>query len=118
MIARLLSSFLIVLVLSSCATTPRAALSSGPPRAIELQAERTVSTMHFPAGIYSLDSADATGWFYRAPRGVMQHGFGGFYQHEGGIFLARADGSIRAYVIWAGGRTKLGNLAGAPLRFR
>ena len=74
--------------------------------------------MHFPAGVYSLDSADATGWFYRAPRGVMQHGFGGSYQHEGGIFLARSDGSIRGYVIWAGGRTKLGNLSGAPLQFR
>ncbi|MDQ6622480.1 MAG: hypothetical protein M3Y86_03220 [Verrucomicrobiota bacterium] len=111
--------FLFCLALASCSTTQRASFANEqPPRAVELAEERSVATMHFAPGIYLLDAADRTGWFYRAPEGVIEHGFGAFARHEGGIFLARAGGGVRGYVVWAGGRTKLGNLAGARLQFR
>ncbi|MFL6569425.1 MAG: hypothetical protein ACJ8LI_09670 [Chthoniobacterales bacterium] len=73
--------------------------------------------MHFVPGLYSLEATDNTGWFYRAPKGVIEHSFSGSSKHEGGIFLARDTGSMRGYVVWAGGRSKIGNLSSATVRF-
>jgi hypothetical protein len=102
---------LIALLLSSCAA-PRKAIApdAPPPRGIELQAERRIATMHFRPGLYLLDSSDRTGYYYRAPEGVFEHGFAGAMRREGGIFLARRSGKMRGYVVWAGERRKIGNV--------
>ncbi len=100
-------------LLNSCAShsAPPAELRP-PPRFVELQAEPSIATFHFPRGFYSLDSEDRAGYYYRAPRAVMKHSFAGFAKYEGGIFLPRVDRTrLRGYVVWAGGVTKIGNLA-------
>ncbi|HEY0369649.1 MAG TPA: hypothetical protein VGC85_08645 [Chthoniobacterales bacterium] len=91
---------------------------SRPPGAIELRAERRIATVHFPPGLYSLDQSDRTGWFYHSPTGVIERVFGGSIRHDGGIFLSREGGNARGYMIWAGGRTKLGSISRAELEFR
>jgi len=117
MIARALIFAFALLALVGCASTPRATLSSAP-HAIDLQTEQRIATMHFRPGVYFLDGADSTGWFYRAPDRVLEHSFGGYWiKHEGGIFLARSDGRLRGYVDWAGGRTKIGNISSIAVRF-
>ena len=105
------------LLLTSCASTPPD--RGQVPRAIELRDEPQISTFHFPPGIYSLADSDQSGFYYRAPRQVIKHGFPGSIPYEGGIFMSRQDHRrLRAYVIWAGGRTKIGNLSGANYAFR
>ncbi len=103
--------------LTSCASRPvdpRAA-----PAAIELREEPQISTFHFPRGIYSLADQDESGFYYRAPRSVIKHGFPGSIPYHGGIFMPKTDHSrLRAYVIWAGGRTKIGNLSRADYELR
>ena len=73
--------------------------------------------MHFLPGVYSLEAGDNSGWFYRAPTSVIEHSFSGSYKHEGGIFLARDTGSVRGFVVWLGGRSKIGNLPSRAIRF-
>jgi len=100
------------LLLSSCAA-PRKAMApdAPPPRAIALEEERKIATMHFRPGVYSLDSSDRSGYYYRAPEGVIEHGFAGSLRREGGIFLARSTGKMRGYVAWAGERRKIGSVS-------
>lgn len=104
--------FCVALLLSSCASAPPV---RGPaPRALELREERQISTFHFPPGVYSYADSDETGFYYAAPRHVIKHGFPGSIPYDGGLFVARNDhAKVRAYVIWAGGRTKIGNLSRA-----
>ncbi|MDQ6859671.1 MAG: hypothetical protein M3032_00735 [Verrucomicrobiota bacterium] len=111
--ARSLACLVVAFALASCAAPQPFAPESPPPHAIELQEERAISTMHFRPGLYSLDASDHTGYYYRAREGVMQHTSAGFVRHEGGIFRARSTGRLRGYVIWAGGRTKIGDLSNA-----
>ncbi len=114
----LLFSSLAALLLTSCASS-RPPDRSPPPAAIELRDEPQISTFHFPRGIYSLGDTDDTGYYYRAPRPVIKHAFPGSIAYKGGIFLDRKDHTrLRAYVIWAGGRTKIGNLSRADYEFR
>ncbi|MGI9088705.1 MAG: hypothetical protein ACR2HH_13355 [Chthoniobacterales bacterium] len=103
------------LLLNSCASnsSPRAEIAP-PPRYLELQDEPAISTFHFPRGLYSLDSEDRAGYYYRSPRGLMKHSFAGFAKYDGGVFLPRVDRArLRGYVVWAGGVTKIGNLSRA-----
>lgn len=116
MIARALVLIVALLLFAGCASAPRAALRE-PPHAVELEMECRIATMHFRAGVYVLQAADNSGWFYRAPERVLEHSFGGSYKHEGGIFLARDSGSIRGYVVWAGGRSTIGSISSATVRF-
>lgn len=89
------------------------------PQFVELQEERSISTFHFPRGVYSLDSEDARGYYYRAPRRLIKHSFAGFDSYDGGIFVRKGNRtSLRGYVIWAGGRTQIGNLSQARFVFR
>jgi len=105
--------------MSSCAAPQTAMLPEAPrPQSVDLQEERSVATMHFRPGLYSLDAADRTGWYYRAPEGVIEHSFGTFQKHEGGIFLARNGSQMRGYIVWAGGRTKIGDFSHAYHVFR
>lgn len=101
------------LLLTSCASPPPVDRRAAP-QAIELNAERQISTYHFPRGVYSLADTDATGYYYSAPTHVMKHGFPGSLPYNGGIFMEKNDHArLRGYVIWAGGRTKIGNLSRA-----
>ncbi len=57
---------------------------------------------------------DREGYYYRAPRPLMQHSFAGFTPCDGGIFLGKGDRTkVRGYIVRAGERTKFGNLARA-----
>ncbi len=107
------------LLFNSCASSnPRAQPLTVPPF-VELQEERSISTFHFPRGLYSLDSEDARGYYYRAPRRLMKHSFAGFASYDGGIFVRKGNRTVlRGYVIWAGGRTQIGNLSRARFVFR
>ncbi len=121
LLLRYATVFVVAFALGACASPPPpAALTEPVPRSFELQQDCAVATMHFPAGDYSLDSSDRSGFYYRAPQGIREHTFGGgFIRHEGGIFVAAADRArIRGYVIWAGGMTKLGDLSRAYYVFR
>lgn len=93
----------------------------GPPlpRVIVLHDEPSISTMHFPRGIYRLEAEDNRGYYYRAPRPLTKHAFAGLQPYQGGIYVRKsAPDKLRGYVVWAGGRTKIGNLSGANLEFR
>jgi hypothetical protein len=112
------------LLLTGCGGTDRrhsvdpAATTSAPP-AIELRSKTSAGTLHFPAGLYTLDSEDAKGYYYRAPRKVYQRSFSGRLPHDGGIFVSkRNQRKLRGYVIMPSGLTHVGNLSGANYEFR
>lgn len=49
----------------------------------------------------------------------MKQSFGGAYPHQGGPFLRRGKRQqLRGFVVWAAGRTKIGNLTRARYQFR
>lgn len=104
-------------LLTSCAATPPD--RGRVPQTIELRDEPQISTFHFPRGVYSLADSDESGFYYRAPRSVVKHAFPGSIPYDGGIFMSKEDHRrLRGYVIWAGGRTKIGDLSGAKYEFR
>jgi hypothetical protein len=118
------TGLLVVLLLSSCGgnqhfrATNSAETSSTPPY-LELRSERSVGTLHFPRGVYVLDAVDDKGYYYRAPRKIIQHSFSGGLQHDGGIFVSKQDqGRLRGYVILPSGLTHVGNLSRADHEFR
>lgn len=75
--------------------------------------------MHFPRGVYRLEAEDNAGYYYRAPRRLTKHAFAGFQSYDGGIYRRKSHPEkLRGYVVWAGGRTKIGNLSHADLEFR
>jgi hypothetical protein len=111
-------------LLTGCGGTDRrqsvdsAATTSTPP-AIELRSKISTGTLHFPTGLYRLDSEDAKGYYYQAPRKVYQRSFSGRLPYEGGIFVSkRNQRKLRGYVIMPGGLTHVGNLSGADYEFR
>jgi len=90
--------------------------SEGPPtrRYLRLEAEKQIATLHFPAGIYTLDAADKIGYYYRAPRKIRE----GYAWHDGGIFVSKRDPQkLRGYVFRAGTVTHVGNFSRVPHRF-
>lgn len=114
-------SLALALLLTSCASsgTPQAAGAVSALQSVELHEEQSIATFHFPRGLYSLDSEDSTGYYYRATHQIMKHSFAGFAQYEGGIFVAKGTRTkVCGYIIWAGGRTKIGDLTRAHYTFR
>ena len=90
-----------------------------PAPFIELLADTSAGTIHFLRGLYSLDSEDSHGYYYRAPGKVYQRAFSGRFPHDGGIFVSkRNQRKLRGYVIMPGGLTHVGNLSGANYQFR
>ena len=88
-------------------------------RFLELRTATSAGTIHFPRGLYSLDTEDRNGYYYRAPVKVTQHSFGGSYPHDGGIFVSkRNQRKLRGYVMMPGGITHVGNLSRADYQFR
>lgn len=120
---RALSTVLIALLFAGCGGTDRrrpvtSSATTAPPF-IELRSNVSAGTIHFPRGLYSLETEDQNGFYYRAPGKVSQHAFGGGYGHEGGIFVSKRDRRrLRGYVIMAGGLTHVGNLSHADYEFR
>ena len=89
------------------------------PRVIELRREVSAGTIHFPPGLYSLDTEDGKGYYYRAPVKVYQRSFSGRLPHDGGIFVSkRNQRKLRGYVVMPSGITHVGNLSGADYEFR
>ena len=115
---RLLIALSAALLLNGCASRPAQQFSS-PPQTLVLQESTSRGTIHFPEGTYVFESEDSTGYYYRAPRSVRQHSFGGSYPHEGGIFVLKRDPQrIRGYIVLGNERRKLGNLSDAPHEFQ
>lgn len=120
----LFAGLIAALLLTGCGGTDRrhsvdpAGTTSVPPY-LELRSEISAGTLHFPRGVYALDSEDTNGYYYRAPRKIYQRSFSGGLPHAGGIFVSkRNQRKLRGYVIMPGGLTHVGNLSGANYEFR
>ena len=93
--------------------------TNAAPPYIELYSEPSAGTLHFPRGLYSLDAVDDKGYYYRAPRKIVQHSWSGGLPHDGGLFIAKRDRrKMRGYVILPGGLTHVGNFSSAHYEFR
>ena len=121
---RAFTGLAIMLLLTSCGgghhfrTTNAADTTSAPPY-LELRSKPSAATLHFPRGTYVLDAVDDKGYYYRAPRKIVQHSFSGSLQRDGGIFVAKRDqGKLRGYVILPNGLTHVGNLSRTDHEFR
>lgn len=121
---RALTGLVVALLLASCGgnqhfrKTNTAETTSTAPY-LELHRSRSVGTLHFPGGIYVLDASDDKGYYYRAPRKIVQHSFSGTLLRRGGIFVAKRDRTqLRGYVILPSGVTHVGNLSRADYEFR
>ncbi len=93
----------------------------GPPvpHYVDLRKPLSIATVHFPVGTYTLIAQDNGGYYYSAPRHLTKHAFAGLQQYDGGIYLRKGTRSkARGYLLWGGGRTKIGNLAPADYSFR
>ena len=107
------------LLLGGCSSGKQVRQFDSPPQTLELQETPSRGTLHFPQGTYVYDSEDDTGYYYRAPRSVRQHSFGGSYPHEGGIFVLKRDPQrIRGYIVLGNERRKVGNLSDTRHEFR
>ena len=119
---RALSTVLITLLLAGCGGTDRrqpVTSSTTAPPFLELRSNISAGTLHFPRGLYTLETQDQNGYYYRAPGKIYQHSFGGGYGHDGGIFVSRRDQrKLRGYVIMGGGLTHVGNLSRADYQYR
>ena len=118
----LLSSFALLLC-SGCANHHFQAVAEGPPanaaHYLELGRDVQVATLHFPAGAYSFYALDNAGYYYRAPRKLLEHTSGGFVPRDGGIYVTKKSPQrLRGYVYMAGGLTHVGNLTHSPHNFR
>jgi hypothetical protein len=106
-------------LLSSCAGSSHPQVispSEGPPSRhyLELSREKQIATLHFPAGVYTLDAVDKIGYYYRAPRKIRE----GYAMRDGGIFISKRDpNKLRGYLWRAGAITHVGNLSGVKHRF-
>jgi hypothetical protein len=114
---------LALLLLSSCANHHFQVVAEGPPanaaHFLDLSKEVQVATVHFPAGAYSFYALDDVGYYYRAPRKVLEHTSGRFVSRDGGIYVTRSSPHrLRGYIYMAGGLTQVGNLTHAPHDFR
>jgi hypothetical protein len=114
-----LLNVLLAFLLSACAGSSHPRLispSEGPPsrRYLELAREKQIATLHFPAGVYTLDAVDKIGYYYRAPRKIRE----GYAMRDGGIFVSKRNpNKLRGYVFRAGAITHVGNLSGVKHRF-
>ncbi len=119
-----LLNILLGFLLSSCAGSshPRAITPSEGPssaRYLEIYSELHAATLHFPAGVYTLNAVDKIGYYYRAPRKIAERTGSGSLWREGGIFVSKRNPQkLRGYVFRAGTVTHVGNFSRAKHRFR
>src|SRR5436305_10244304 len=93
-------------LLSSCAgsTHPRLVTPSGwpiSPRYLEIYSEPHAATLHFPAGVYTLNAVDKIGYYYRAPRKIAERAGQGSVGRDGGIFVSKRDPQNCAVTFFA-----------------
>jgi hypothetical protein len=111
-------------ILTACGGSPHPravgeAAATNAPTFIELRREVRANTLHFPAGVYTLSSSDKIGYYYRAPRKIMQHGAGSSFPRDGGIFVSkRNQAKLRGYVYLGGAVVHVGNFSHADYAFR
>ena len=119
-----LLNVLFAFLLFGCAgsSNPRLIVPGEGPassRYLEIYSELHAATLHFPAGIYTLNAVDKIGYYYRAPRKIAEHFGGGSFWREGGIFVSKRNPQkLRGYVFRAGAITHVGNFSRAKHRFR
>jgi hypothetical protein len=111
------------LLLTSCANQHFRVPAEGPPsdapRYVELLSETQVATLHFPPGPYSFYAVDDMGYYYRAPRKILEHTGGGSVPCNGGIFVSKRNPrKLRGYVYLAGALTHVGDLSRARHELR
>jgi hypothetical protein len=114
--AGFLLSTLAFVLSSACANHHFRVPAEGPPsdapRFVDLLAETQVATLHFPPGSYGFYAVDDVGYYYRAPRKVIQHTGGGSVLRNGGIYVRKHDPTkIRGYIYLAGALTHVGDLS-------
>jgi hypothetical protein len=88
--------------------------SEGPvaPRYLQLYSGKQIATLHFPAGVYTLNAVDKIGYYYRAPRKIAERFGSGSVWLNGGIFVSKRDPQkLRGYVWRAGAITHVGNFS-------
>jgi hypothetical protein len=107
---------LLALLLTGCAShhfrviNNSAAIRAAP--SIEMPREERVATLHFPAGSYYLYAADEAGYYYRAPRKIIEHTAAGSVFHDGGFYVRKNNPRrMRGYVFRAGALTHVGSFA-------
>src|SRR6266404_8088149 len=84
----------------------------GTPRYLEIYSEKQIATLHFPAGVYTLNAVDKIGYYYRAPRKIGERFGSGSVGLNGGIFVSKRDPQkLRGYVWRAGAITHIGDLS-------
>src|SRR5204862_6326639 len=114
----------ISIFLVSCAGSPHPRVASATDaertsRYLEIDSELRAGTLHFPAGVYTLNSADKIGYYYRAPRKIAERTGHGSLWREGGIFVSKRNPQkMRGYIYRAGTITHVGNFSRAQHRFR
>ena len=92
--------------------------TSAPPY-LEMRAEASAGTLHFPRGVYVLDAVDDKGFYYRAPQKIVQHSWSGGLPYDGGVFVAKRNHrKLRGYVLMPSGLTHVGNLSHTDHAFR
>ena len=115
---------IVALLFASCLGSKQFEMipAEGPPptaQYLELKSEVAAATLHFPAGSYTLYATDSTGYYYRAPRKIIQHTGGGSVPHEGGVYVRKRDpDNIRGYVFISGALTHVGNFSDTQHEFR
>jgi hypothetical protein len=104
---------LALLLLAACAAP--SGPSWIPVSSLVLHSAPAVATVHFPSGRYFFDREDSSGFYYRAPSGVIKHSFAGSERYDGGVFINRYNPrQLRGYIVWAGGWTKIGDFSREP----
>jgi len=79
-----------------------------------LNSEKRIATLYFPAGVYTLNAVDKIGYYYRAPRNIVEQGS---IRRDGAIFVSKRDpNKLREYIYRAGAITHVGNLSGVRHR--
>jgi len=116
------SALLFTFLFCSCGSQHFRVPAAGPPRAapryVQLDAETQVATLHFPPGLYSFYAMDDKGYYYRAPRSIIQHTGGRSLPRNGGIFVdKRSLRKLRGYIYYAGALTHVGDLSKAHYAF-
>lgn len=118
----LLSTSYVVLFGCAGSSHPRLITPSEGPasaRYLEIYSDLHAATLHFPAGVYTLNAVDKIGYYYRAPGKIAEHFGGGSFWREGGIFVSKRNlQKMRGYVYRAGTITLVGNFSGVKHRFR
>ena len=111
------------LLFTACANQHFHVPAEGPPsdapHYVDLLSETQVATLHFPPGSYSFYAVDDAGYYYRAPRWIVEHTGGISMLHNGGIFMNKRDPKkLRGYIYLAGALTHVGDLSRARHELR